>query len=399
MVFNGFGKQYSPLSDRFTPKSLEDVRGQRHILGDDGILRRVLLTKKPLNLLFYGPPGTGKTQVARIVADVLGLPLVKINACKLSPGEWKKVILKITSKSTGSTILLLDEVHRLNKLQQEFLLPYLETGELYLIGITSENPFYTLSKALLSRVLPLEFKKLEESDVVDILKEAIKDEKRGLGALRISVSDEILYHIARLSDGDARRALNYLEVLVMGKKRPVKIEWDDVTSLGIAKPGMSKNDFYDLVSAFIKSMRIGDREATVYYLLRMLKGGVSYRYILRRMLIFAAEDIGLANPLALSVAAAGFEAFEKTGEEEGKIILSMIAQYLALQRKSNDTVAYLKRVEKLINKGELEDVPGFLKHGERKSEKYINPHIDPEGARGQKYISDRLRDMIRGKEV
>ncbi len=399
MFFEGFGKKYSPLSDRFTPRTLEDVRGQRHILGEEGILKRILRSKRPLNLLFYGPPGTGKTQVAGIIARSLSLPYAKINACKLSPGEWKKMILKMTGEKSSSTVLILDEVHRLNKLQQEFLLPYLETGELYLIGITSENPFYTLSRALLSRVLPLEFKKLSEDDIVDILKESLRDKERGLGAIDVSISDEILLHIAKISDGDARRALNYLEVLVMDKKPPIKIDWEDLKHIGIAKPGLSKSEFYDLVSAFIKSMRVGDREATVYYLVRLLKAGVSYRYILRRMLIFAAEDVGLANPLALSVAEAGFESFEKTGEEEGKIILSMIAQYLALQRKSNDAITYLKRVERIVNKGELDEVPGFLKHGERKTEKYINPHRDPEGARNQKYISDKLRDIIRGKEV
>ena len=399
MVFEGFGKKYSPLSDRFTPKTLEDVRGQRHILGDEGILKRILRSRKPLNLLFYGPPGTGKTQVARIMAGELSLPHIKINACRLSAGEWKKMIIEVTKESTGSTVLILDEVHRLNRLQQEILLPYLETGELYVIGITSENPFYSLSKALLSRVLPLEFKRLTDEDILDILKEAIEDKERGLGEFKVLVSDEVLLHIAKISDGDARRALNYLEVLVSGKKPPVKIDWEDIQSIGIAKPALSRSDFYDLVSAFIKSMRVGDREATIYYLVRLMKAGVSYRYILRRMLIFAAEDIGLANPLALSVTQAGFEAFEKTGEEEGKIILSLVAQYLALQRKSNDALSYLKRVEKIINKGELEEVPGFLKHGERKTERYINPHINSRKARNQKYISDRLRDMIRGKEV
>lgn len=399
MFFNDFLEKYSPLAEKFKPESLENIRGQRHILGEGKVLNRILSSKKPLNLLFYGPPGTGKTQVARIVANTLSLPYVKKNACKLSQGEWKKTITKIVREGKGSVGLILDEIHRLNRLQQEFLLPYLETGELYLIGITTEHPFHVISKALLSRVLPLEFKKLSEGDILSIMKEALRDEERGLGSLKISVSDEILSHIAKISDGDARRALNYLEVLVMGKRPPIVVKWEDVESIGITQPGMSKSEFYDLISAFIKSMRVGDREATVYYLVRLLKAGVSYRYILRRMLIFAAEDIGLANPLALSVVQSGFDAFERTGEEEGKIILSMLAQYLALQRKSNDAIGYLKRVEKLINRGEFVEVPGFLKHGMRRTEKYINPHKDPKGALNQKYISDRVRDIIRGKEV
>ncbi len=396
MVFKGFGAKYSPLSDRFTPNTLQEIRGQEHATS---IIRGLLKSKRPFNLLFYGPPGTGKTQVAKLLAAEFNIPSIKVNACRLSQGEWKKLVLKVTRENVGSTILILDEVHRLNKLQQEFLLPYLETGEIYLIGITSENPFYTLSKALLSRVLPIEFKKLSKEAIWDILKKAIKDREKGLGRFEISISDDMLFHIAEMSDGDARRALNYIEALVMGKEPPVKISWDDVKSLGIAKPSLSKSDFYDLVSAFIKSMRKGDREATVYYLGRLLKGGVSYRYILRRMLIFAAEDIGLANPMAISVVAAGYEGFEKTGEAEGKIILSMIAQYLALSKKSNDAILYLKRVEKTIDKGLLEEVPGFLRYGERKTERYINPHIDSKKAQNQKYISDKLRDIIQGKEV
>ncbi len=399
MFFDGFGKKYVPLADRYTPESIDEIRGQKHLLGEDGILKRIIEAKKPFNLLFYGPPGTGKTQVAKVLSKSLNIPFVKVNACTLEAGEWKKTIQDTVKGRLGSIILILDEIHRLNKLQQEFLLPYLETGKIYLIGITSENPFYTLSKALLSRVLPLEFKRLNTEDVLTILKGAINNEEKGLGMLRVSVDEDVLTRLAELSEGDARRALGYLEILTVNRKPPVRITSEDLKQLGTHGTGMSKDEFYDTVSAFIKSMRVGDKEAAIYYMMSLLKKGVDARYILRRMLIFAAEDIGLADPLSLVIAASGEQAFERTGDKEGKIILSFLAQYLTTRKKSNDALSYLRRVESILDSGNSDTVPGFLRHGRRREGKYINPHRDEVGARKQKYISDKLRDRIRGKEV
>ncbi len=399
MFYDVFKTRYIPLADRFVPEDINQIRGQEHLLGEGGILRRILEARKPLNLLFYGPPGTGKTQVAKLISKTLNIPYVKINACTLKPGEWKKSIYQLTAKNKGSTLLILDEVHRLNKLQQEFLLPYLETGEIYLVGITSANPFFTLSAALLSRVLPLEFKKLSYENIMDILKSALADADKGLGLLDVEAEESVLRQIALLSDGDARRALSYLEALTLNKKPPIRITQEDLKQIGANSFALSPDEFYDNVSAFIKSMRGGDKEASIYYMLRLLKGGVDPRYLIRRMLIFAAEDVGLANPFALVVTMAGGEAFERVGDEEGKIILSFLAQYLALQKKSNDALSFLKRAEKVLDRGEKEDVPPFLRHGRRRKGKYINPHKSESEARKQKYISDKLREKIRGKEV
>ena len=234
---------------------------------------------------------------------------------------------------------------------------------------------------------------------MDILKDAIRDREKGLGLLEVEASEGVLKQIAVLSDGDARRALGYLEVLTLNKRPPVKITWHDLEQVGIKSHALSDDEFYDNVSAFIKSMRVGDREASMYYMMRLLKGGADPRYIIRRMLIFAAEDVGLANPLAIAVTLAGGEAFERAGEDEGRIILSMLAQYLALQKKSNDALSYLRRVEKILDSGEKEEVPPFLRHGARREGKYINPHKNENQAQKQKYISEKLRGKIRGKEV
>ncbi len=389
-----FARSYVPLADRMSPVRIDEVLGQNHLTGKHGLIRHVIQQKTPVNLLLYGPSGSGKSVVANIIRENSIYPHISINACKLKKGEFKDTLLRI-EQTRNTTVLFVDEIHRLNKLQQEFLLPFVEDGTIILVGTTAENPFYTVSKALLSRVIPCEFKKLGEDEIMEIIRHAISDRERGLGKFDVQIHENVIKSIARLADGDARRALNYIEAAVLpqvseGKKAVVGME------LFVQSNPLSKDEEYDIISAFIKSLRGSDAEAAVYWMLRLLDSGEDPRYLLRRMAIFAAEDVGIKNPMALAIVSSGIKAFEITGEKEGRLIMTMLALYLARSAKDNTVLQLLNACENVIKNESKEDVPPYLRHGKRKKGEYINPHIESQRSKAQKYISKKIKEKIQG---
>ena len=359
-----------PLAFRMCPKTLDEYVGQGHILGPGKLLRRAVEADRITSLILYGPPGTGKTALARIIAAKTKAHFEWLNAATIGLDEIRKVIKEAKArKAKGiSTIVFLDEIHRFNKLQQDALLPDVEEGNITLIAATVENPFFYVNSALLSRSQVFELKPLSEEDILKILNDALQDKERGLGNLDIRTDEDSLRHIAKMSDGDARKALSALEIAALtttpDEEGHIRI------TVPIAEESIQKkvivydkkgDQHYDTISAFIKSMRGSDADAALYYLAKMLYAGEDPRFIARRIIICASEDVGNADPMALVVAASALRAVEFIGMPEARIPLAQAAIYISKAPKSNACYKAIEAALKDISTEETMEVPDHLK--------------------------------------
>lgn len=398
-------KKESPLADRMRPGKIEDVKGQKHILGPGKILNRIVTSDRLSSMIFHGPSGTGKTTIAMAVANSTGADFNKINAVVSGIQDIKKIILKAEENKkyyNKKTILFIDEIHRFNKTQQDALLPSVETGLLILIGATTENPFFSINSALLSRSNVFEIKKLEDQDLMNILGDAIDDKEKGLGNYGITISKEALDHIINFASGDARKALNALEIAVLSTipdDKGLRVITLKVAEDSVQRPAISYDksgdQHYDVISAFIKSMRGSDPDAAVYYLALMLEAGEDPLFIARRILIFASEDIGLADNNALSLTLNAYQAVERLGMPEGRIILSQAVLYCALAKKNNEAYISIDYTLGRIRKGEIHSVPSHLRDSHysaspKSTKEYKYPHDYPENWVEQQYLPDQL---------
>ena len=335
----------SPLAARLRPTTLEEVVGQSHIIGKDKLLYRAIKADKISSVIFYGPPGTGKTTLAKVIANTTSAEFTQINATVAGKKDMEEVIDK--AKETLAiyakrTILFIDEIHRFNKGQQDYLLPFVEDGTIILIGATTENPYFEVNGALISRSVIFELKPLEKGDIRELLKRAVYDTEKGMGSYDAEIDEDALEFLADLSGGDARHALNAIELGIMTTDRSEdgKIHITiDVAQECIQKRRVrydkTGDNHYDTISAFIKSMRGSDPDAAVYYLAKMLYAGEQVAFIARRIMICAAEDVGNADPMALTVAVSASLAVERIGMPEAQIILAQAASYVACAPKSN----------------------------------------------------------------
>jgi putative ATPase len=400
-----------PLALRMRPNTLEEFVGQKHLLGEGKILRRAIEADRISSLIFYGPPGTGKTALAYLISNLTSSNFIRINAVTSNVNELRQILNKshyLLEKNGKKTILFIDELHRFNKAQQDVLMPDVEEGNPILIGATTHNPFFSIVKPLISRSLVCEFKPLSKDEILQILRRAIKDKIRGFGNLKLNIKEEALEHIAVVSDGDARKALNALEIAVLTTK-PKKegiIEID----LKIAEESIQKkavvydkdeDGHYDTISAFIKSMRGSDPDASIYWLAKMLYAGEDPRFIARRILILASEDIGNADPQALMVAQSACYAVEYLGMPEARIALAQAAIYMASAPKSNSSYVAIEKALEDIEKQRAEEVPKHLKDSHYKgAEKlgagkdYKYPHSYPDAWVKQEYIDKKIKYYI-----
>ena len=339
-------KKEAPLASRIRPRTLDEVVGQQHIIGKDKMLYRAIRADKLSSIIFYGPPGTGKTTLAKVIANTTSASFRQINATVAGKKDMEDVV-KEAKDALGmygkKTILFVDEIHRFNKSQQDYLLPYVEDGTLILIGATTENPYFEVNGALLSRSRIFELKALEKDDVKELVLRAVRDEKKGMGSYHAVIDDEAADFLADVSGGDARAALNAVELGVLTTERDPADGLIHIT-LDVAQECIQKravrydkdgDNHYDTISAFIKSMRGSDPDTAVYYLARMLYAGEDIKFIARRIMICAAEDVGNADPQALTVAVSAAQAVERICMPEAQIILSQAVLYVATAPKSN----------------------------------------------------------------
>ena len=395
-----------PLAYRMCPKTLDEYTGQQHILGPGKLLRRAVEADRITSIILYGPPGTGKTALARVIAQKTKAHFEWLNAATIGLDEIRKVIQGAKTRRMNGvhTIVFLDEIHRFNKLQQDALLPDVEEGNITLISATVENPFFYVNSALLSRSQIFELKPLAEDDILSILNNALKDRDRGLGNLNLQADEAALKHIARMSDGDARKALSSLEIAALTTSPDA--EGQARITVAIAEESIQKkavvydkkgDQHYDTISAFIKSMRGSDPDAAVYYLAKMIYAGEDPRFIARRIVICASEDVGNADPMALVVAISALRAVEFVGMPEGKIPLAQAVIYIAKAPKSNASYMAIEAALKDIATEETMEVPDHLKDshfpGAKKlghGEGYKYPH-DYDGPVEQEYLRKKKK--------
>ena len=365
----------APLAVRMRPQNIDEVVGQGEFLGKGKMLRRMLDADSLSSLVFYGPPGVGKTTMATVVANHYDCEFHSLNASGASVKHVREIIEQARGLLTSSekrTVLFIDELHRFNRAQQDVLLGDVENGVIILIGATTENPFFTINSPLLSRSTIFEFKSLGKSEIITLLHRAMSDTERGLGKYKINASDEALEHLATISDGDARRALTALEVGVMSQiceagRDDITVNFDLETAQESIQAKAIQYDragdmHYDAISAFIKSMRGSDPDAVVYWLAKMLTAGEDPRFIARRIAILASEDIGNADPRAISVAAAAFEITDRIGMPECRITLAQAAIYMACAPKSNASYAAINAAMEDVQQNRTIPVPRHLRN-------------------------------------
>lgn len=399
-------KSEAPLASRMRPVSLEEIVGQQHILGKDKLLYRAIQADKLGSVIFYGPPGTGKTTIARVIACTTRSEFTQINATMAGKKDMEEVVRQakeVLGMYGKRTILFVDEIHRFNKGQQDYLLPFVEDGTLILIGATTENPYFEVNKALLSRSIVFELKELEKEDIKKLLCRALGDMERGMGAYEGMIDEDALDFLAEMSGGDARNALNALELSLLttkcGDDGKIHITLE-IASECIQKKAVrydkGGDSHYDTVSAFIKSMRGSDPDAAIFYLAKMLYAGEDVRFIARRMLICASEDVGNADPQALLVAAAAAQAVERVGMPESQIILAQAVSYIASAPKSNAACLAIAAAMEVV-KSTTTTVPVHLKDRHYKGaaklghgEGYRYAHDYPEHYVKQQYLPDEI---------
>ena len=400
----------SPLASRMRPTTLDEVVGQKHIIGKDKLLYRAIKADKLGSVIFYGPPGTGKTTLAKVIANTTSARFEQINATVAGKKDMEEIV-KNAKDSIGmygqKTILFVDEIHRFNKSQQDYLLPFVEDGTITLIGATTENPYFEVNNALLSRSRIFELKPLEKQDIRELVMRAVYDTEKGMGTYGADITDEAADFLADVANGDARAALNAVElgILTTDKSDDGKIHITiDVAAECIQKRGgrydHDGDNHYDTISAFIKSMRGSDPDAAVYYLARMLYAGEDVKFIARRIMICASEDVGNADPNALVVAVSAAQAVERIGMPESQIILSQAAAYVATAPKSNAAYMGIAKAMKTVADTRTMPVPAHLQDRHYKgAEKlghglgYKYAHDYPNHYVTQQYLPDGVEGM------
>lgn len=399
----------SPLASRMRPVTLEEVVGQEHIIGKDKLLYRAVKADKLGSVIFYGPPGTGKTTLAKVIAHTTSAFFTQLNATTAGKKDMEEIV-KAAQKRLGmygeKTILFVDEIHRFNKSQQDYLLPFVEDGTLILIGATTENPYFEVNGALLSRSVIFELKPLEKEDIKKLLVRAITDKEKGLGSYQAKITPEALDFLADVSGGDARAALNAIELGVLTTERNedgVILLTEDIVSECIQKRVIrydkTGDQHYDTVSAFIKSMRGSDPDAAIFYLAKMLYAGEDIKFIARRIMICAAEDVGIADPQALVVATSASMAVERIGMPEAQIILAEAVNYVATAPKSNASYLSIGKAMNMVKQTRT-TIPPHLQDAHYKGSAamghgagYLYAHDFPEHYVKQQYLPKELEGV------
>ncbi len=397
----------SPLASRLRPVTLDEMVGQQHIIGKDKLLYRAIRADKLGSIILYGPPGTGKTTLARVIANTTSADFVQINATSAGKKDMEEVVAR-AKDSQGmygkKTILFIDEIHRFNKGQQDYLLPFVEDGTVILIGATTENPYFEVNGALLSRSIIFELKQLSKEDVRTLILRAVQDREKGMGAYDAVIEEDALSFLADMANGDARAALTAIELGILTTERSadgkIHITLDvaeECIQKRVVKYDKSGDSHYDTISAFIKSMRGSDPDAAVYYLARMLYAGEDIRFIARRIMICAAEDVGNADPMALVVAASASQAVERIGMPEAQLILSEAVLYVACAPKSNAACLAVGEATAAVRDTMTDPVPVHLKDAHYKSagklghgDGYLYAHDFPKHYVKQQYLPDGL---------
>lgn len=397
----------SPLASRLRPSDLEEVVGQQHIIGKDKLLYRAIKADKLSSILFYGPPGTGKTTLARVSANTTSAEFKQINATSAGKKDMEAVVAEAKNNQGmygRKTILFIDEIHRFNKGQQDFLLPYVEDGTVILIGATTENPYFEVNGALISRSIIFELNSLSKEDIKTLILRAVQDEKKGMGAYNACIEDEALEFLSDISNGDARAALNAIELGILttdrssdGKIHITLSVAEECIQKRVVKYDKDGDNHYDTISAFIKSMRGSDPDAAVYYLARMLYAGEDIKFIARRIMICAAEDVGNADPQALVVAVAAAQAVERLGLPEARIPLCQAVSYVASAPKSNSAILAIDKAMSVVAKTKTAPIPVHLQDAHYKSagklghgNGYLYAHDYPGHYVKQQYLPDGL---------
>ena len=398
----------APLASRLRPSTLEEVVGQQHIIGKDKLLYRAIKADKLSSIIFYGPPGTGKTTLAKVIANTTSAEFTQINATVAGKKDMEEVVAR-AKETLGmyqkKTILFVDEIHRFNKSQQDYLLPFVEDGTLILIGATTENPYFEVNSALISRSSIFELHPLDKEDIKTVIRRAVYDVEKGMGSYDAVIEEDALEFLADISGGDARNALNAVELGILTTERsddgkihitlPVASECIQKRVVRYDKTG---DNHYDTISAFIKSMRGSDPDAAVYYLAKMLYAGEDIKFIARRIMICASEDVGNADPMALTVAVSAAQAVERIGMPEAQIILSQAVLYVATAPKSNSaTNAIFGAMENV--KSQKTSVPAHLQDAHYKGSKnlghgigYKYAHDYPHHYVKQQYLPEEIKD-------
>lgn len=402
-------KKESPLASRLRPKTLEEVVGQQHIIGKDKLLYRAIKADKLSSIIFYGPPGTGKTTLAKVIANTTSANFTQINATVAGKKDMEEVVRQAKDNQGmygKKTILFVDEIHRFNKGQQDYLLPFVEDGTLILIGATTENPYFEVNGALISRSSIFELKPLEKEDIRKLIMRALTDEERGMGSYHAIIDEDALEFLADICGGDARNALNAIELGVLTTERSedgkIHITIDVVSECiqkRVVRYDKGGDNHYDTISAFIKSMRGSDPDAAVFYLAKMLYAGEDVKFIARRIMICASEDVGNADPIAISVAVAAAQAVERVGMPEAQIILSQAVLYVATAPKSNSAVNAIMAANAAV-RAHKTTVPSHLQDAHYKGSAnlgrgtgYKYAHDYPNHYVEQQYLPEEIKDM------
>ncbi len=398
----------APLASRMRPTTLEEVVGQQHIIGRDKLLYRAIKVDKLGSIIFYGPPGTGKTTLAKVIANTTSSEFKQINATIAGKKDMEEVVKEAKDRLgmyQKKTILFIDEIHRFNKGQQDYLLPYVEDGTITLIGATTENPYFEVNGALLSRSSVFELKALEKEDIKILLKRAVYDKEKGMGSFQAEIDEEALEFLADIAGGDARSALNAIELGILTTERSADGQihiTPEVAEECIQKRAVrydkGGDNHYDTISAFIKSMRGSDPDAAVYYLAKMLYAGEDIKFIARRIMICAAEDVGNADPMALTVAVSAAQAVERIGMPESQIILSQAVLYVASAPKSNSAVNAIFAANESVRQVKT-TVPVHLQDAHYKGSAklghgigYQYAHDYPDHYVHQQYLPDEIKN-------
>ena len=400
----------SPLASRLRPTTLEEVVGQQHIIGKDKLLYRAIKADKLSSVIFYGPPGTGKTTLAKVIANTTSAEFTQINATVAGKKDMVEVVYKaklIYGMYQRKTILFVDEIHRFNKSQQDYLLPFVEDGTLILIGATTENPYFEVNSALISRSSIFELKPLSTEDVETLILRAVKDSQKGMGSYHAKIDEDALHFLADLSGGDARLALNAVELGILTTSRSddgwIHLTLDVVSECiqkRVVRYDKTGDNHYDTISAFIKSMRGSDPDAAVYYLAKMLYAGEDIKFIARRIMICASEDVGNADPMALTVAVSAAQAAERIGMPEAQIILSQAVLYVATAPKSNSACNAISAAMDNVKRVKT-TVPPHLQDAHYKGSQnlghgvgYRYAHDYPKHYVEQQYLPDEIKGEV-----